>query len=207
MGDLPSPPYTEATVELVADAVAQATLAPAIGGTRRHARLVLDALFRAGLLLPEGAETRTEAKPSTKDLPAGVRDAAWHAYLAEDTVTAAIDAAVTTTYAAMVNRSSEARDRILARHAGRPDDKCVMCRWADGSVAASPCPDYLDAQALVPADGIAAGRAQAAADIRTEMGLCPVVMPLTPDLAAELVEYCAQLAEGGGEADLSKDHR
>lgn len=53
-------PYSEATEGLVADAVAEATLSPAIGGTRRHARLVLDALFKAGLLLPEGAETRTE---------------------------------------------------------------------------------------------------------------------------------------------------
>lgn len=51
-----SNPYSEATVELVTDAIAKATLAPAIGGTRRHARLVLDALCSAGLLLPEGAD-------------------------------------------------------------------------------------------------------------------------------------------------------
>jgi len=52
--------YSDATVDLVADAVAQATLAPAIAGTLRHARLVLDALAAAGLILPDGGEERVE---------------------------------------------------------------------------------------------------------------------------------------------------
>lgn len=85
---------------------------------------------------------------SRDDLPPDVRDAAWQAYLSEDTVTGAIDAAIRATYEAVTARSTDARDRILTRHAKRPDGKCVMCRWADGSVAEWPCPDYLDAQAL-----------------------------------------------------------
>lgn len=51
----------------------------------------------------------------------------------------------------------------------------------------------------------AAGRAQAAAVIRLEMAAAPIRKPMSPELAAELVEYCAQLA--GGVADQSKDHR
>jgi hypothetical protein len=35
--------------------------------------------------------------------------------------------------------------RIKERHARRPDGHCVMCRWPDGSLAAWPCPDWLDA--------------------------------------------------------------
>lgn len=47
------------------------------------------------------------------------------------------------------------------------------------------------------AAGVAAGRAQAATDIRSEMTRSPIGKPLTVELAATLVEYCAQLAEGG----------
>jgi hypothetical protein len=135
-------------------------------------------------------------------VPADVRDAAWQAYLAEDAVTAAIDAAIRVTFGRTVARSSDARERILARHARRPDGKCVMCRWADGSVAQWPCPDYLDAQLLVPssgdfAAGVAAGRAQAAADIRAHPG--PDPSPANPTWWAgytEALSDCARLAEG-----------
>lgn len=70
MSNLPSPPYTEATVELVAKALWEQAWPPApneVGRPARptptcyeDARGVLDALVKAGLLLPEGAETRTE---------------------------------------------------------------------------------------------------------------------------------------------------
>lgn len=59
----PPAPYSEATVELVADAVAEATLAPSIGGTRRHARLILDALYKAGLLVPESDRRAAQRHP------------------------------------------------------------------------------------------------------------------------------------------------
>jgi hypothetical protein len=38
-----------------------------------------------------------------------------------------------------------ALERIKERHARRPDGRCVVCRWPDGSLAAWPCPDWLDA--------------------------------------------------------------
>lgn len=74
MSNPPSPPYTEATVELVAKALARSSGDDAFSNpkwadsewddTREphlwHARSALDALVKAGLLLPEGAETRTD---------------------------------------------------------------------------------------------------------------------------------------------------
>lgn len=62
MADLPSPSYTEATVELAVKAInhwhEQWNGEP--DPNRMAAVAVLNALVKAGLLLPEGAETRTE---------------------------------------------------------------------------------------------------------------------------------------------------
>jgi hypothetical protein len=64
MTNPPTPPYTEATVELAGAALE--TYYEGLGLPRSMARpfaaatQVLDALAAAGLLLPEGAETRTE---------------------------------------------------------------------------------------------------------------------------------------------------
>lgn len=71
----PTPPYTEAMVELMANAVAEATLAPAISGTRRHARLVLYALFRAGVTLSAGVSTAEGGGEA--DQSKGLKDPVW----------------------------------------------------------------------------------------------------------------------------------
>lgn len=73
MTNPPTPPYTEATVELLALALFEADRLPLADppyeelaefdrdSYRRVARLQLDALVKAGLLLPQGAETRYAA--------------------------------------------------------------------------------------------------------------------------------------------------
>jgi hypothetical protein len=144
-------------------------------------------------------------------IPSDVRDAAWQAYLAEDTVSGAIDAAVRVAVEQVAQRSVEARTRIMERHARRPDGKCVMCRWADGSVAAWPCPDYVDAEQLVSsdafADGVAAGRAQAATDIRRMRDEQSdwLWFQLGESALTKVADWLDPAVEGGGMGDLSKD--
>lgn len=54
-------PYSEATVRLAVEAIVDANWrAKNPGNITTEARAVLDALAAAGVLLPEGAETRTE---------------------------------------------------------------------------------------------------------------------------------------------------
>lgn len=100
---------------------------------------------------------------------ADVRDAAWQAYLAEDEVSAAIDAAIRAAVALTVHRWDAVRERVLMRHARRPDGHCVMCRWSDGSLVRHPCPDYLDAQsAALSAIGTAGGGQPNASDLQPD---------------------------------------
>lgn len=133
MADLPTPPYTEATVDLVAEATEQHHIvdgqtdamgnSPCVcgqwwdapgdnpGWDQHMAEVALNALVRAGLLLPEGAETRTEWRPG-----------------------------------ASVN-AVEFAAKTMGHSAGCP---CYRCRDLRAGFRS----------------GVAAGRAQAAADIR-----------------------------------------
>ena len=75
MSNPPSPPYTEATVELVADALRADCafcrgLSNACPGHANDATSALNALVKAGLLLPEGAERETEYGLWREDRPA-----------------------------------------------------------------------------------------------------------------------------------------
>lgn len=79
-----------------------------------------------------------------------VRDAAWQAYMAEDSVGEAIDAAIRVAVERTLHRSKATRARVMERHARRPDGHCVMCRWPDGSLVEWPCPDQLDARQADP---------------------------------------------------------
>lgn len=87
MTNPPTPPYTEATVELLAAAIAAARDDDVFSDSewngshwevnrdlyRGDARSALNALVKAGLLLPEGAETRTEWGSHVTKVAAGQR--------------------------------------------------------------------------------------------------------------------------------------
>lgn len=81
MSDLPTSPYTEATVELVKRAAwrlwddpdTRPAMPVYTDDLPRILRAALDALVKAGLLLPEGVETRVEWGSHVSKVAAGQR--------------------------------------------------------------------------------------------------------------------------------------
>lgn len=204
----PTPPYTEATeasASLLDEAVAVAATALHTHATEpygdvalspaRAAIIAVNALVKAGLLLPEGAETRTEAKSSTKDLPLQPGDRV-----------------AFTSPSLFPGRESERLTGEVVRVAD------------DGYVTVSvPQTGYEPMEVTAPADefvrvrtksdvigaAFRAGRAQAAADIRAHAD-DEAQRPnrkSSSHLIEEWLREAALIAEGGGEADQSKDHQ
>lgn len=187
-----SPAYSEATIELVARVLEPlAKRGPSHDPSRClscrvDAKLVLDALAAAGLLLPEGAETRTERL-------AQIQPGDWVAFRSPALF-------------------PTAKQRVEAKVVRVGDDGYVTVSVPQGVFepmeVTGPADEFVRVRSSPAVEAaFRAGRAQAAADIRAHAD-DEAHRPNrrnSSHLIEEWLREAALIAEGVGEADQSKE--